>query len=87
MVVLVGDEVILPIGKVGEIEKPGLVELEACSKATYFIYFHDDIWDAVTLHNFIEMLRSFFKPSKVNVMLDEKNLTLKNNALLELLKD
>jgi len=58
-----------------------------CGKATYFIYFHDDIWDAVTLHNFIEMLRSFFKPSKVNVMLDEKNLTLKNNALLELLKD
>jgi hypothetical protein len=58
-----------------------------CGKATYFVYFTDDIWGAVTLHNFIEMLRSFFKPSKVNVMLDEKNLTLKNNALLELLKD
>jgi hypothetical protein len=58
-----------------------------CGKATYFIYFHDDIWGAVTLYNFIEMLRSFFKPSKVKVMLDEKNLTLKNNALLELLKD
>lgn len=58
-----------------------------CGKATYFVYFTDDIWGAVTLHNFIEMLRSFFKPSKVNVMLDEKNLTLKNSALLELLKD
>jgi len=58
-----------------------------CGKATYFVYFHDDIWGAITLHNFIEMLQTFFKPSKVNVILDEKNLTLKNDALLELLKE
>jgi hypothetical protein len=58
-----------------------------CGKATYFVYFHDDIWGAVILHNFIEMLRSFFKPSVVNVTLNEEDLTLKNEALLELLKD
>ena len=58
-----------------------------CGKATYFVHFHDDVWGAIILHNFIEMLQTFFKPSKVKVMLDEKNLTLKNDALLEILKD
>jgi len=58
-----------------------------CGKATYFVYFADDIWGALVLHNFIEMLRSFFKPSKVDVRIAEKDLTLKNEVLLELLKD
>ena len=58
-----------------------------CGKATYFVYFHDDIWGAIILHNFIEMLRSFFQPSKVTVRLEDKNLTLKNDILLQLLKD
>ncbi len=58
-----------------------------CGKATYFVHFYDDVWGAIILHNFIDMLQSFFQPSKVTVMLDEKNLTLKNDALLEILKD
>jgi hypothetical protein len=58
-----------------------------CGKATYFVHFFDDVWGAVILYNFIEMLRTFFKPSKVNVVLNEKDLTLKNEAILELLKD
>jgi len=57
-----------------------------CGHGTYFLYFQDDIWGAVVLHTFIEMLRSFFKPAKVEVTVAEKDLTLKNNALLELLK-
>jgi hypothetical protein len=57
-----------------------------CGHGTYFLYFQDDIWGAVVLHTFIEMLRSFFKPAKVEVTVAEKNLTLKNDALLELLK-
>ena len=57
-----------------------------CGRGTYFLYFQDDIWGAVVLHTFIEMLRSFFKPSKVEVTVAEKDLTLKNDALLELLK-
>ena len=28
-----------------------------CGKATYFLYFCDDIFGAVVLHNFVEMLR------------------------------
>ena len=58
-----------------------------CGHGTYFLYFQDDIWGAVVLHTFIEMLRSFFKPAKVEVTVAEKDLTLKNDALLELLKD
>jgi hypothetical protein len=58
-----------------------------CGKATYFVYFHDDIWGAVVLHNFIEMLRSFFQPSKITVRVEEKNLTLKNETLLHLFED
>jgi hypothetical protein len=57
-----------------------------CGHGTYFLYFQDDIWGAVVLHTFIEMLRSFFKPSKVEVTVAEKDLMLKNDALLELLK-
>jgi len=57
-----------------------------CGHGTYFLYFQDDIWGAVVLHTFIEMLRSFFKPAKVEVTVAEKDLTLKNDALLELLK-
>lgn len=58
-----------------------------CGKATFIVYFQDGIWGAVTLHNFIEMLRGFFQPSKVDITVDEKNITLKNDAILELLKD
>lgn len=58
-----------------------------CGHGTYFLYFTDDIWGAVLLHTFIEMLRSFFKPERVEVAVAEKDLTLKNNALLQLLKD
>jgi hypothetical protein len=58
-----------------------------CGKATYFVHFTDDIWGAVVLHNFVEMLRSFFQPSTVALRVDEKNISLKNEALLQCLKD
>lgn len=57
-----------------------------CGKATYFVYFQDNIWGAVALHNFIEMLRSFFQPVNVHVTIADGNITLKNDALLEILK-
>ena len=28
-----------------------------CGKATHFVYFTDDIWGAIVLHNFVEMLQ------------------------------
>jgi len=58
-----------------------------CGKATYFLYFEDTIWGAVTLHNFIEMLKSFFHQKEVEVIIAEECVTLKNQSILELMKE
>jgi len=58
-----------------------------CGKATYIVYFEDTIWGAVTLHNFIEMLRTYFQEKKVNVDIDNKNLTIKNELILDLIRE
>lgn len=58
-----------------------------CGKATYFLYFQDSIWGAITLHNFIEMLKSFFQQKNVNVRVDEKSIPIKNKYILELIKE
>jgi len=58
-----------------------------CGKATYFLYFQDSIWGAITLHNFIEMLKSFFQQKNVNVRIDEKSIPIKNKYILELIKE
>jgi hypothetical protein len=57
-----------------------------CGKATYFVYFEDSIWGAVTLYNFIEMLKMFFQQQRVDVKVSEHALQLKNESLLSLLK-
>lgn len=58
-----------------------------CGKATYFLYFEDSIWGAIALHNFIEMLKSFFQQKNVDVRIDEKNILIKNKNILELIKE
>ncbi len=58
-----------------------------CGKATYIVYFEDTIWGAVTLHNFIEMLRTYFQEKKVDVDIDNKNLTIKNKLILDLIRE
>ncbi len=58
-----------------------------CGKATYFLYFEDNIWGAITLHNFIEMLKSFFQQKNVDVRIDEKSILIKNKNILELIKE
>ncbi len=58
-----------------------------CGKATYFLYFEDNIWGAITLHNFIEMLKSFFQQENVDVRIDEKSILIKNKDILELIKE
>ncbi len=58
-----------------------------CGKATYFLYFEDNIWGAITLHNFIEMLKSFFQQKNVDVRIDEKSILIKNKDILELIKE
>lgn len=57
-----------------------------CGKATYFLHFQDTIWGAVTLHMFIDMLRSFFRQS-VRIELSDKNVEFKNNEVLKLLEE
>ena len=58
-----------------------------CGKATYFIYFQDDIWGAMTLHNFIEMLKSFFDQDKISVSIPNKDIEIKNELFLKLIRE
>ena len=57
-----------------------------CGKATYFVYLSDDIFGAIVLVNFIEMLRSHFQQQTVEVKLLESSLRPKNPMLLEVLR-
>jgi len=54
-------------------------------KATYLAYFHDDIFGAVALLNFVEMLRRQFAAQSVEVKLLDSCIRPKNPALVELL--
>ena len=56
-----------------------------CGKATYFLYFCDDIFGAVVLHNFVEMLRRFFEKD-VQVKLQDTTVQMKNEYLLSILR-
>jgi hypothetical protein len=58
-----------------------------CGKSTYFAYFQDDIWGAMTLHNFIEMLKSFFNQEKVKVSMLDKNIEIKNELFLKFIRE
>ena len=58
-----------------------------CGKATYFVYFQDDIWGAMTLHNFIEMLKSFFDQEKITISIPKKNIEIKNELFLKLIME
>jgi len=57
-----------------------------CGKATYFLHFQDTIWGAVTLHMFIEMLRSFFK-QPVRIEISDKSVELRNSEVLKILEE
>ncbi|MBW8003845.1 MAG: hypothetical protein FVQ80_17910 [Planctomycetes bacterium] len=58
-----------------------------CGRATYFLYFTDDIWGAVVLHNFVEMLRQFFDKENVKLILQDKTIQLKNEYLLSIFSE
>ena len=58
-----------------------------CGKATYFLYFHDGIWGAVVLCNFVQMLKSFFEPEKIKITVHENAVSLKNADILTLLQE
>ena len=52
-------------------------------KATYLLYFEDNIYGAVSLHNFIEMLKNHFKKQQAKVFIHDKEIEIKNQALLD----
>jgi len=58
-----------------------------CGKATYFLYFFDDVWGAVVLCNFVQMLKSYFQPEKLTLTVGEKAACLKNEQILALLNE
>ena len=58
-----------------------------CQRATFFVYFTDDIWGAMTLHNFVEMLRKHFEIDEVDVAFRDTSIHLKSELLLRLLRD
>jgi hypothetical protein len=58
-----------------------------CGKATYFLYFTDDIWGAIVLNNFVEMLRRFFEKEEVQINLSEATVQPKNEYLLTILRE
>ncbi len=58
-----------------------------CGKATYFLYFRDDIWGAVVLCNFVQMLKSYFQPERIKLTIHENAVCLKNEQILALLNE
>lgn len=58
-----------------------------CGKATYFLYFTDDIWGAIVLNNFVEMLRRFFEKEEVRINFTDTTVQPKNEYLLTVLRD
>ncbi len=58
-----------------------------CGKASYCLYFIDDVWGAVDLCNFVQMLKSFFQPEKLKITVHENTVSLKNKDILELLRE
>ena len=57
-----------------------------CGKATYLVYFGDSIVGAVALHNFIDMLRSFFDLKSVDVVVSEHTCSPKNEWIMDMIK-
>ena len=54
-------------------------------RATYFVYFQDNLWGAVALHNFAEMLRLAWG-HRPQLRIVEQELSLRHPAVLELLR-
>lgn len=55
-------------------------------RGTYFVYFQDNIWGAMALHNFVEMLHAVFDHAPVKLALVDREINLKHPAVLDLLR-
>ena len=54
-------------------------------KASYLLYFSDNIYGAVSLNHFIQMINNYFKPAKLEIILQEKEVKIKSEIIKEIL--
>ena len=53
--------------------------------ATYFVYFHDNLWDSVAHHNFTEMRRlAWGQPPQLCIV--DQELSVKHPEVIELVR-
>lgn len=71
------------VRKLENIENTYFAYLKGTSgKGTYLLYFEDNIYGAICLHNFIEMLKTHFKTPQMEITVGEKGVTIKSQAVL-----
>ena len=51
--------------------------------ATYSVYFRDNIFGAIALHDFSEMIKSKYKEEDIEFIISEEKMLFKSKALLE----
>jgi len=51
--------------------------------ATYLVYFRDNIFGSVALHEFSEMIKSKYKESNIDFIISNEKIQFKSKALLE----
>ena len=51
-------------------------------KSTFCVSFRDDIFGAVSLSRFTEMIKTHFNEQKINLFISDKNIKCKSQALL-----
>jgi hypothetical protein len=74
------------IKKLQNIEHSYFAYLRGMSgKATYLLYFEDNIYGAVSLHHFTEMLRNHFKEQKIEIHIHDREIEITNQALIDTL--
>ena len=54
-------------------------------KATFMLYFSDDIYGAISLNNFAQMLKEHFEETRVDIILQDEQVKLTNKAVLSIL--
>ena len=53
--------------------------------ATYLVYFRDNIFGSVALHEFSEMIKSKYRESEVKFEISNEKVEFKSKALLEVM--
>lgn len=76
------------IGKIDDSDNDyfAYVKIWPRNNGTFFVHITDDIIGAITLNDFLEMLRKHFKVDAIILELLDHNIKLKSNYFLELIK-